>query len=94
MPTSNSFVVKNDCSINYTFGLGLRDVDRDKVLCYEFLKQLLQPRPYSFYLLLLMALQPLVGLGLLHDFVPLALVFALLSPSSDFHFLQVLLYLI
>jgi hypothetical protein len=41
-----------------------------------------------------MALQHLVGFGLLHDFVPLALVFALLSPVSDFHFLQVLLYLI
>jgi hypothetical protein len=41
-----------------------------------------------------MTLQTLVGFGLLHDFVPLAPVFALLSPVSDFNFLQVLLYLI
>jgi len=43
-------VVKDDCSIISTFGFGLRDVDRDKVLCHEFLKELLQPRPYRFYL--------------------------------------------
>ena len=33
------------------------------------------------------ALQPLVGLGLLYDFVPQSSIFTLLSPVSHFHLL-------
>jgi hypothetical protein len=43
-------VVKNDWSIVSTPCVGLRVVDWDKFLRYEYLKQLLQPRSYSFYL--------------------------------------------
>jgi hypothetical protein len=36
-------------------------------------------------LLLQLALQPLVGFGLLYDFVPQSSIFRLLSPVSHFH---------
>ena len=45
---------------------------------------------YATRLLLLLlqsALQPLVGFGLLYDFVPLSSIFTLLSPVSHFHLL-------
>jgi hypothetical protein len=38
-------------------------------------------------LLLQSALQPLVGFGLLYDFIPQSSIFALLSPTSHFHLL-------
>ena len=38
-------------------------------------------------LLLQSALQPLVGFGLLYDFVPQSSIFTLLSPVSHFHLL-------
>ena len=42
----------------------------------------------TFLLLLLQwALQPLVGFGLLYDFVPQSFTFTLLSPVSHFHLL-------
>jgi hypothetical protein len=43
----------------------------------------------NFLLLLLIqpALQPLVGFGLLYDFIPQSSIFALLSPISHFHLL-------
>jgi hypothetical protein len=50
LPPPRPVVVKNDWSIVSTPGVGLRGVDRDKFLCYKFMKKLLQPRPYSFYL--------------------------------------------
>ena len=44
--------------------------------CYILLRFLLQ-----------WALQPLVGFGLLYDFVPQSSIFTLLSPVSHFHLL-------
>jgi hypothetical protein len=38
-------------------------------------------------LLLQSALQPLVGFGLLYDFIPQSSIFTLLSPVSHFHLL-------
>jgi hypothetical protein len=40
-------------------------------------------------LLLQSALQPLVGFGLLYDFVPQSSIFTLLSPVSHFHILHI-----
>ena len=48
---------------------------------------------YTNYILILLllhlqsALQPLVGFGLLYDFVPQSSIFTLLSPVSHFHLL-------
>ena len=39
------------------------------------------------FLLLQSALQPLVGFGLLYEFVPQSSIFTLLSPVSHFHLL-------
>jgi hypothetical protein len=39
-----------------------------------------------FFFLLQLALQPLVGFGLLYDFVPQSSIFTLLSPVSHFLF--------
>ena len=47
-----------------------------------------------FLLLLQSALQPLVGFGLLYDFVPQSSIFTLLSPVSHSHLLQILFYLV
>ena len=41
----------------------------------------------TLLLLLQSALQPLVGFGLLYDFVPQSSIFTLLSPVSHFHLL-------
>ena len=41
----------------------------------------------SIFFLLQSALQPLVGFGLLYDFVPQSSIFTLLSPVSQFHLL-------
>jgi hypothetical protein len=41
----------------------------------------------ALFLLLQSALQPLVGFGLLYDFVPKSSIFTLLFPVSHFHLL-------
>jgi hypothetical protein len=48
----------------------------------------------SSFLLLQSALQPLVGFGVIYDFVPQSSIFALLSPVSHFHLLEILFYLV
>jgi hypothetical protein len=45
-------------------------------------------------LLLQSALQPVVGFGLLYDFVTQSSLFTLLSPVSHFHLLYFLFYLV
>jgi len=56
---------------------------------YFFLKTNINFTPSSILLLLLLALQPTVGVNLLSDFLPFCSFFPFLSPLSYSHYLQI-----
>jgi len=75
--SSNTEEIRVNTTVNQGLRLNGEDIKRSSEFYYLG----------SILLLLQSALQPLVGFGLLYDFVPQSSIFTLLSPISHFHLL-------